>query len=325
MTLSGHYWTLRRFFAGFVEPGMPAAALPWRHEATDALGTPLLLSGAHLPAESDELLVVLHGLGGSIRSRYMPRVAHLASRRRLSVLLLNARGAGEDDQGIAHAGLTLDLQQCLSAPSLARFSHVYLLGYSMGGHVALRYASENPDPRLRAVVAVCSPLQLEASMRAFDRPRFSVYRQYVLRALMAGYERWSKHGGAPVAIEQLRGIRSIREWDERVVVPTFGFESVWAYYASQSASRTLARLQVPGLYLGARHDPMVPFESVRTALQGAPKQLEIHWAEIGGHLAFGRGFRLHDAGEPGLESQVLGWLCCHGHESRSLPESGPAG
>jgi hypothetical protein len=264
-----------------------------------------------LTVSGDELVVVLHGLGGSTESRYMPRAARAALRANISVLLLNARGAGAEDLGVAHAGLIEDLAACLAAPALASYRRIYLLGYSMGGHVALYYASADPDARLRSVAVACSPLDLTAGMRAFDKPRFSVYRRHVLGALVAGYERWAERGDVPVDVTQVRGIKRIKQWDERVVVPAFGFSSVWDYYDAACVKPRLAQLKVPCLYVGAWDDPMVPFHSVHSALASKPPLLTVHWSKVGGHLAFPGTLSLSVAGEPGFENQALAWLRLH--------------
>ena len=113
----------------------------------------------------------------------MPLALAAAERAGMSCILLNVRGADRSGEDISHAGLTEDLQAVFQSPLLAAYRRIYLLGYSLGGHLALRYATEAPDPRLRGVVAVSSPLDLDAAAQAFDRSRWSVYRHHVLAIL----------------------------------------------------------------------------------------------------------------------------------------------
>ena len=308
MSLSGHYFTLREHFSRLARPGLPSNLTRWEVAGRDQHGLPLRLSGAIAHASERELLIVLHGLGGSIESRYMPSALHAALARGVSCLLLNVRGAGDSSASIAHAGLTEDLALVLAADSLRVYERVYLLGYSMGGHVALRYASHDPDPRVQSVVALCSPLDLAASMRAFDRPLFNPYRKYVLEGLAAQLERYRQSGRAPAGLERAPRIRRIFEWDRDVVAPAFGFESAWAYYERCSASNTLQSLAIPALYVGALKDPMVPYDTVRGALVRNGGKLSVVWAESAGHLAFPARFSLGLSAEPSLEAQCLSWL-----------------
>ncbi|HEU5073990.1 MAG TPA: alpha/beta fold hydrolase, partial [Polyangiaceae bacterium] len=275
MSLSGHYFTLRQHFSRLVEPGLPDDVTHWEQPGFDHHGFPMLLCGAFAGASAQELVIVLHGLGGSISSRYMVRALRAARAHGISCLLLNARGAGNSSGNIAHAGLVDDLALALSSESLRGYERVYLLGYSMGGHVALRYASHDPDPRVRSVAALCSPLDLAASMRAFDRALLNPYRTYVLGGLTAQFARYARSGRAPISIERARRIRRIFEWDRDVVAPVFGFDSPWAYYEQCSAANALDALVIPALYVGTRNDPMIPYDTVASALERANPDLSV--------------------------------------------------
>src|SRR5690606_31041217 len=105
---------------------------------------------------------------------------------------------------------------------------------------------------------------------------------------------------------EARKVRRIRDWDERIVAPRFGFSGADNYYETQSVGPDLHRLKVETLYVGATHDPMVLSTRVRPYL-GAP-QMEVVWDEQAGHLGFATGFDLGLPGPRGLESQVMAWL-----------------
>lgn len=308
MSLSGHVWTLRQYFNTLAADGLPPTLTRWERTALDAKGNNVRLTGRFADHPSDELLIVLHGLGGSIESRYMPRALHAARTAGMACLLLNARGAGDTAGGVSHAGLSDDLTLALSDTSLKRYQRLYILGYSMGGHIALRYASLNPDVRLRSVVALCSPLDLRASMYAFDRAPVSVYRWHVLRGLVASYRNWARQHAVPIPVDEASRLQKIFDWDERVVAPSFGFANAWDYYDQSSAANSLSALKVPALYVGARHDPMVPPATVERALNAASQQISTRWSRTGGHLAFPNDFSLGIAPGAGLEVEALAWL-----------------
>jgi predicted alpha/beta-fold hydrolase len=266
------------------------------------------LTGTFLPASTDELLVALHGLGGSIESGYLRRALSAAERAGVACLLLNARGADRSGEDFSHAGLTDDLTAALGSPSLKRFRRIFLLGYSIGGHLALSYATRDPDPRLRSVVALCAPLDLEAGMHAFDRLRAAPYRHHVLDGLKRIYAAVAARKAVPATASEVARIRHILEWDELIVARRFGYTSAWDYYQRESVAPRLQRLAIPALYVAAADDPMVPLTTTRRALFAGAPELSIEVVEPAGHLAFPERLDLGQAGELGLEAQCLGWL-----------------
>lgn len=306
--MMGHYSTIAPFVLRRIFPVVQPPTAPWAVTWEDRELGPVRLTGRLRALDGDELLVVVHGLGGSVQSGYMPLALAAAERAGMSCILLNVRGADRSGEDISHAGLTEDLQAVFQSPLLAAYRRIYLLGYSLGGHLALRYATEAPDPRLRGVVAVSSPLDLDAAAQAFDRSRWSVYRHHVLASLQAIYEARYRRRGGPLTPEEVRRIRRIREWDERVVAERFGFRGADDYYRRVSVSGCLGALQRRALYVGTHGDPMVPRDTVVGALQGAASCLDVRWATWGGHMGFAKDFDLGLPGPRGLEHQVLAWL-----------------
>jgi len=182
---------------------------------------------------------------------------------------------------------------------LQKYSRIVLLGYSLGGHIVLRTATERElDPRVAAVAAICPPLDLRRSAKAFDEPIRFVYRRHVIESIKQVYAAVARRRTMHLPLEEVRRIRTIREWDDRVVAPRFGFRGADHYYAEASVSSRLAQLSVPSLLVAARHDPMVPEATVVPALESPAPMLDVRWIDRGGHVGF-----------PGqLEPQVIAWL-----------------
>ncbi|MEE8524238.1 MAG: alpha/beta fold hydrolase [Thermoanaerobaculia bacterium] len=304
MSFSGHYWTLWPLLQRHLFPPPPAEEeKPWQVEFEDEDVGRIRLTGALTAGDHSALVVLVHGLGGSITSGYMSRAARTAAGLGLASLRLNLRGADGGCNDFYHAGLSSDLARVLESRALDRFERIYLLGFSLGGHLCLRFATEVRDPRVRAVAAVCSPLDLERSVAAFDRPSRWLYRRYVLASLVA----MSTRIAMPTSLEELRRVRTVREWDRRTVVPRFGFADAGDYYRRASVAHRLDRLRRPALLVAARHDPLVPAASVTSALPGHDS-LRVEWVDRGGHLGFPPDLDLGHGGPPGFQGQVLSWL-----------------
>jgi predicted alpha/beta-fold hydrolase len=318
--LGGHYWTLRPFASRhYLARRFPWAALPearalalpqrWRGQVDDERWGALSLSGLlHVPPGAKSVLLNLHGLGGNSQSAYIEPGVWAAAALGWACLRLNMRGADGSGEDFYHAALTADLHAALASPELSGFEHIYVLGHSLGGHLALRLASEAHDPRVRAVAAVCSPLDLARSAWAIDQPRRWPYRHYVLQRLKAAYVPVAARRALATPLARVLRVRSLREWDELTVVPRFGFASGPDYYERASAAGRLHALAVPALLVNTEHDPMVPAETVRPALLGAASQLDVRWLRTGGHVGFPLSIDLGEKAPRELLPQVVSWL-----------------
>lgn len=319
MSVHGHYWTVKPVLLHRLRPVPQPPCEPFRIVVHDPVTGELPLSGHFSAGDPRRLLLLVHGLGGSAESPYLRRSARLALQRGLSVLRINLRGADGSGCDFFHAGLTADLHAVLAAPELASFEAIWVLGYSVGGHVVLKLGTEIEDPRVKAVAAICSPLDLDATVTDFDRPSAWAYRRHVFQGLLAHYQAIAALRPVPTPVEELRRVSSLRELDRLTVVPRFGFGSPENYYASVSAGKRLRDLKRPALLVATEEDPMVTARSVRAGLAAAGDHLlEVVWSRHGGHVGFPPGVDL-GLGEapaggpiPPMDAQVHGWLLRHG-------------
>jgi predicted alpha/beta-fold hydrolase len=306
----------------------PVHPVPERAASSAAGPADAAAMGEPREATGEELVVLLHGISGSIESHYMVRGARAAKAAGLSCLRLNFRGADCSGEDFYHAGLTADVHAALASPQLRRYRRIYLLGYSMGGHVALRFATEAGDPRVVRVAAVCSPLDLERVQEAIDVPDGWLYRRYVLSSLARLYAAVAARRPMPVPVAEVARLRKIRDFDELVVAPRHGFTGAGDYYARASVAPLLSRLRLPALLVNSTGDPMVLAHTVRPVLARPVPRLEVRWVAAGGHVGFPAGIDLGlDRGEgngPGgaakavaaaaagsprlVDDQLLAWL-----------------
>lgn len=299
-------WTLWR-------DTLPPRDEPWDATFLDpVIGSVRLTGWLRARPCSDTLVVIIHGLGGSADSRYMMRTAKAADEAGLSYLRLNMRGADRSGEDLYHAGLTQDLRTVLASPELARFSRIFVIGYSLGGHVTLRWAAEpGRDPRVCAVVSVCAPLDLAYGARSIQRPLGTPYQWYCMRGLKDMYRAaWVRRRmSKPVA--EVMAMRTVLEWDEAIVAPRFGFASRDAYYEEASAGPHLGRIDLPALFVAAEFDPMVTSDQLRPWLNEASPAVEVAWTERGGHVGFPDDLDLGLGDVGPLEPQIMRWLSRH--------------
>lgn len=318
VSIAGHLWTiLPHLLVGRgAAPG--AAVRPWTTSIDDPRAGRIRLNGLLCePRGARALLVAVHGLGGSATSAYMQRAARAAEAAGLATLCLSLRGADGSGEDVYNAALTDDLRAAVASSKAMRYEEMFALGFSLGGHLVLRFATERPDPRVRAVAAVCAPLDLNACRAEIDRPTRGVYRRYILARLRRIARVVDGRGRLATPVRELRTVRTICEWDRLVVVPRFGFADPEDYYDRSSVGPHLGRLAVPALLVASEHDPMVPAATLRPWLAEA-QRLDVRWVPRGGHLGFPPRLDIGEAGERGIDNQVVAWLLRHGSRASIL-------
>ncbi len=311
MSLHGHLWTILPHLVGRIAPPRVGPAAPFSTAVDDPRRGPVPLSGARY-GEGPDLVVVVHGMGGSHGSAYVLRMVAALRRAGLAVLALSLRGADGSGADFYHAGLVEDVAAALRSPDLAAAERIAVVGFSLGGHVTLRFALAPTDPRVRAVAALCPPLDLDRTRAHIDRPAAYPYRRHLLAELARTYEKVAARGGGPVSAARARRIRTILEWDTEIVAPRFGFSDAADYYTRMSVGPHLEGVAVPALVVVARHDPMVPLETVEPSLarvRGRDGAVEVRVIDRGGHVGFPRSARLEgEVGAGGLYDDVASWL-----------------
>lgn len=289
----GHWYTMAPWALGTLRGWMPSRLEPFTALVEDPRFGSLTLRGLLKHAAGSKRCVVLvHGLGGSAHSPYLWRARKVASERGYSSLAIHLRGADRSGEDLYHAGLSADLHAALAAHSLAAFEELYLIGYSLGGHVALRAACEAGDERLRAVAALCSPLDLAAARTCFDRDAALPYRKNVIAGMRSIAIAANRHRQLGFDLPAIARARTLAEMDSLTVVPRYGFEDLADYDTSVSVAPLLDQLRVPALYVGSDRDPMVSKAAVEPYARS--KRLEVRFGR-GGHVGFPGGVAMERA------------------------------
>ena len=289
-TVAGHVWTvlphLQAQLGTLVSGPSPGVEGPWSTNVVDPQVGSVRLTGRLRVCEgADTVAIVLHGLGGSAESGYCRAIERAITSAGWSCLRVNLRGADRLGGDLYHAGLASDLAAIIDSDLLAGYRRVFLIGFSLGGHVALWHGLD-PDPRVAGITAICSPMDLGAGARSLDQPRSLLYRRHVLRELKRSYRQVARRSEVPTEPRVVDRVTTIRQWDAATVVPRFGFADVEDYWGTASVGSRLPALKVRALYVGAPSDPMVPASTVRPSLDAARGLVTQRWLEGAGHVGF---------------------------------------
>ncbi|HXW06198.1 MAG TPA: alpha/beta fold hydrolase [Vicinamibacterales bacterium] len=241
---------------------------------------------------SAPVLLALHGLEGSSSAHYMRGLADKAWKAGLNVVLLNQRNCGGTEHlgpGLYHSGLTEDAALVIRELTAEGLRQVVVVGYSLGGNLALKLAGDYgqaPPPQLRAVCAVSPVMDLALCVDALERRQNFVYQWNFVRGLKARMRRKARCYPGRFSLEPLGTIRSVREFDEAYTAPHFGFRDAADYYYRASAVRVIDRVAVPTLIVSAEDDPFVPSGPFRDPRVTGNPHLNVTLTRHGGHCAF---------------------------------------
>jgi len=237
-------------------------------------------------------VILVHGLEGSSDSRYIQGIAARAWAAGCNVIRMNMRNCGGTETltpTLYHSGLSGDVGAVVRHYA-ERFGlkRVALVGYSMGGNLVLKLAGEwGNQPPLCAVAAVCPAIDLAPGADALHEPLNRPYERRFLLGLMARYARKAKlFPGIYVPAGEIGPVRSIRQFDDKIVARYWGFRDAGDYYYRAASARVVDRIAVPTLILCAQDDPFIRlFPETRAKLLANPHVTFVE-TRHGGHCAY---------------------------------------
>lgn len=286
----GHVQTLASFFLSRrfslpvpddrlieVEPGVP------------------VLCRCHWQADrrSPLTLILIHGLEGSSESEYMMGITQKGMAAGMNVVRMNQRTCGGTD-GLAptlyHSGRSADVmavaQHLIENDRITRFA---LGGFSMGGNIVLKAAGEwgaTGPAEFKAVAAVCPAADLAASADALHLRSNRLYEQYFLWKLKARMRTKARCFPGQYDLSRLRGLKSLRDFDDKVTAHYCGFNSASDYYARSAAANVIEDIAAPAYILYAKNDPFIRLLPATRHKIAGNRHITFVEASDGGHCSF---------------------------------------
>lgn len=258
----------------------------------------LNLDWSRLPEKrpTDSLVLVSHGLEGDASRPYVRGMVRALNRVGLDALAWNYRSCGGEMNRLLrsyHLGDTDDLDLVVRhALTTGRYQRVYLVGFSAGGNVTLKYLGEDlgrlpAEVKRAAVFSV--PTDLQASSVHISRPQNQVYLRRFLKSLREKVRAKAELLPGQVDLNGIEELRDFEEFDSRYTAPMHGFDSAAAYYLSASSGRYLSSIRVPTLLVNAQNDPFLPESCFPREIASASPFVFLETPPEGGHVGFPEG------------------------------------
>lgn len=276
---SPHVQTVFSLLLSIAGAEPPSASFHVSLDDGDILHCMLSTPPAWTPFQKTILLI--HGLGGSHSSGYMVRLSRKFYEKGFRVLRINLRGTGPGAalvQRPYHGGASDDVLQVVQAlKKESPDSPIVLIGFSLGGNIALKLAGELEEKGqdlLDQIISVCAPIDLAYATNTLLSSSNLLYNQYYVKGLRRLGERWI--GKEP--------IRSIVDFDHAVTAPQWGFKDAFDYYKQCSSCFLLPKISVPCNLIFSADDPFIDY---RTALKHPLlPTTKVSLSQYGGHMGF---------------------------------------
>ena len=267
------------------------------------------------PAEhKPPLMILTHGLEGSARQPYMLGMAKSALAAGYEVLAWNLRGCGPEDNlsyRMYHSGSSADLDDVVGWAEGLGYHCIYLVGFSLGGNITLKWAGEQgARARQRGVKAVCAasvPTDLSNCVDTLDSFFNWIYRQRFLRDMKQRLAAKARKFPGHIDLTPMAGIHRMRDYDNTYIGPLNGFGDAVAYHAACSSRFFLADIRVPTLLVNALNDPFFGEPCFPRQLAQDNPHFTLEISRSGGHVGF-----LSSTGRYWLEDRFLEFFTVHG-------------
>lgn len=272
---------------------------PWIRTQCQWLDTPdgdrLAL---HTPAPLEDrqdrpIVLVLHGLEGSVESPYVQGLMQALLAQHFQVAVLHFRGCGGVPNLLPRAYHSGDSEdpRWVASQLRARYPSTPLMavGYSLGGNVLLKWLGEDGvDSPLTAGVSVSAPLDLHRSSRRMNTGFSRVYQKHLLDSLKNSLGRKAQDPELAQRMPPLgppHVFSNFRYFDDHFTAPLHGFNGVDDYYTRASSRPYLNQIEVPTLLVHAMDDPFVCETAVPTQAD-VSDSVTLRLSKRGGHVGF---------------------------------------
>jgi uncharacterized protein len=242
-------------------------------------------------------VLVLHGLAGDVHSPHVRGLLAALDERGWRAGCFHFRGCGRVPNRTPtayHSGLTSDPRVVLRALHARHRGPLGVVGFSLGANVLLKLLGEDgTEAVVDAAAAVSPPLVLDRCADRMEQGVSRLYQRNLLRRLdryvRDKITRLEAEGvTSPVDRQTLRGIRTFRDFDDRITAPLHGFADSADYYERASSRPYLGRIAVPTLVVHSLDDPFFAPDVVPDPSE-LPASVRFELAPRGGHVGFVEG------------------------------------
>jgi len=252
------------------------------------------LAWTEKPKNNKPIILVFHGLEGSINSPYAKSIMPVLKKQGWIGLLMHFRGCSGRPNNLPrsyHSGETEDAKTLINwlkdsypqAPLAA-------IGFSLGGNMLLKLQGELSDSSpFKAAVSVCAPLVLASCAKRLDSGFSKIYQNHLInrmkKNLLIKAEKFDYKKLINLDENKISQLRNFWQFDDLVTAPLHGFKNVDDYYSKSSSRQYLQNIQKPTLIIQTLDDPFMTADVIPDESE-LSEQTQLELSESGGHIGF---------------------------------------
>lgn len=245
-----------------------------------------------LKNQSQQLIIISHGLEGSSHRPYVKGLAKLFHQNNYDVLAWNCRGCSEEinkNKILYHHGFTQDVETVVQRALKEGYKNIVMAGFSMGGSLTLKYLGENAEnlhPEIKGGMAVSVPCDLDSSSRMLSLKKNKFYQDRFMRKLTKKISWKNEQFPGFVEMRPWKSFRNFHEFDSHYTAKIFGFKDADDFYNKVQCLPHIKNIKVPTLILNAMNDPMLTDSCFPKEEAESMENVTLEISVKGGHVGF---------------------------------------
>jgi hypothetical protein len=235
------------------------------------------------------LIILSHGLEGDSSRQYITGMVKNFNAHGFDCLAWNFRScSGELNQTkrFYHSGATDDLQTIIKYSLSKGYNKIYLIGFSLGGNLTLKYLGEkghNLYPEIQKAITFSVPLHLSSSSKKIGWLYTKRFNKSLTKKILEKSQRFPEFN---IDTSNIAKIKTLKDFDEIYTSQLHGFLDAEDYYERNSSLYFLENISIPTLIINAENDPFLskecfPFEPINNL-----EKVYFQAPKMGGHCGF---------------------------------------